>query len=1202
MNGLTEQQEKALELDKHISLTANAGSGKTRVLVERYVSAVREGVPVEQILCLTFTDKAALELRQKISERISSEYRVARATGGEAGEALSKARAGMLEANINTIHSFCSQILREFPVETGIDANFKVLEEFDASSLKEDACVDAIRESLSIQRREGGDGAQGKSVRDLLLRGGYRKVLKLMTGLLDNREKIEYLRIAGKSMVPDEELVKVHWFNLVRGVADVVTSNVKKKKGDFTTDAEDLCELTADARAQLSPALAGLKALLNEVLTAKGEIRKKGIEFGSSAKYTEEEAEAVLKMAFDSLKDLPENFPDDSSYFRLLQAVAELYLKSEEKYARRKFLMGALDFDDLQISTLHLLQTKESVARTLAARFRHIMVDEFQDTNFLQYEILLNLLDNFSSEARLFLVGDSKQSIYRFRNAQVEVSQVASDQLSAFENGRSLALSESFRMNRDIAGFVNDVFGNVLKGNRIAGIAGLPSMNQTVYNPLEARRPNGVPEAVEIYLKEKRTPGESMEGAADEEIEESSTEEQALFTAARIREMVASAEKIKSARSGEEERTIGYGDVAILLRTRTNIQVIEKALTAYGIPYVVSAGTGFYSAQEVFDLTNYLAFLLDNTSDLALLAVLRSPLFGLSDNELFQVSLAAGETFYERFRSFANSGDAADDVKYAAAVLDEETQLAQRETIPHLINRILERTGWLGAYGMSPTAPQRLANMRKLLGIAREFEGRGFTSLFDFVERIKYLKEEAREGQAPIEESADAVKVMTVHAAKGLEFPVVCIPLCDAPSKRDTGTLISNEVGIVPFVGTDVPPALRLYSQLEKLNAQAEVSRLFYVASTRAMDRLILTTKVKKSASGINSFTDVLLQSLPLSSPPEGGYFDLPSGKVKVHSAIPKAEPDVRRKAEKHAELGEIFLDEIPADIDGEIYSATLLQTFMLCPTKYFLRYRLGMPDQIEEERGGKPQLPAKNAAPVYEDYDDTILSTQKGQMVHSALEHLINANASDEESVMSVVRKTVGAMAGGEIGGDILRELIETIAMNVRNALGTLSGLAGNGKKYTEQTITRRFKSDFLTGTLDLLTEDESGFHIFDYKTNKLTKSDQEIYSGYEVQMKLYALLCGNLKAEQTRFDVTIILTREPGRYVRMVYSREDLMRFENEVGSMLESIKGLDSGNGLMPPSESLPTSSPHCGECEYFVGQGRKECLMKRSARRP
>jgi len=1215
MAELTEQQKRALNLDNHISVTANAGSGKTRVLTERYVEAVRSGVGVEQILCLTFTEKAALELKEKIGVRINSEIAAGKNSSGGHLRTLSEARSKMLEANISTIHSFCSQVLREFPVEAGIDANFKVLEDFDSATLKEESCDRAIREALAEERTNHGNAY------DLLVRLGYRRALALLIDLLNSREKIEHIKLRGYKLLMSEETVLDHLRSLSEAVIRIARENVRLKKGDLAVEEKELEESLNTGGDVLYP----LAILLQRILTGEGFPRKREVAIVDGSTFHWETALSILETVHECVADISPNRKRVSDYLSLLQTLMILFEKSVGHYDWKKYSMSALDFDDLQIKTMQLLRGNENVRATLSSRFKHIMVDEFQDTNFLQYDIFLNLVDGFAGGAKLFVVGDPKQSIYRFRNAQVEVSVQTEQEISGLKNGSAVPLLESFRMNVELAGFVNEVFSEVMSKDRILDVAGLPLSIQAEYRTLIARRPVGIEPAVEIFLAR----ADGYDEASDDDSgvnsasELSQTERQALFLASRIREMVDGNETIKDANLRERTREIRFGDIAILLRSRSRLEIIEKALNEKSVPYSVTSGIGFYSAQEIFDLTNYLTFLLDNNADISLLTVIRSPFFGISEDELFEASLCRGETFFEKLQASAESGNASDEVRYAVSVLNDEIQLAHRFTIPQLINRILERTGWLGAYQLSATAGQRIANMRKLLSIAREFEGRGFNNLYDFVERLKYLKDTAREGQAAVEETADVVKIMTVHAAKGLEFPVVIVPFCEATAGRRRSLIVNDQIGVLPFINNEVPAELCLYRRIETRNEQAEIARLFYVACTRAMDRLILTTVPKRAnSSELNSFAEIISRSFDISSPPESGQYEFPGGKVRVVAEIPvayheskiggntpaadvpsaqKQEPrrqtlesltDSTRDRSERFSSARIFLDPILADVDGEIYSATLLQTFKLCPSKYFLRYRLGMP----EPGTGGWRLKAENRL---EEHDDSILSTVKGEIIHAVLHDLLTRGSYDEAEIVKTSEQTVSSRLGNLPNKEEAEKLLSQIVENSQNAISTLGKILKSGNLRLEETITRKFRNDYFTGTLDLLVEDENGFHIFDYKTNRLDKGMDKIYSDYEIQMKFYASLCSELKPEQESFDVTIIFTREEGKYLTKNYSRKEIEDFENDLEGMIQKIKSIEPTGGSYPSrsNNNLPTSTPHCDECEYYVGELERECLLKR-----
>ncbi len=1197
MKNLTDQQSRALDLTKHLSVTANAGSGKTRVLVERFVTAVEDGVDIERILCLTFSEKAALELREKIAARLNSELSELLREKKDSARAhtISEAKRKMLDANIGTIHAFCSQVLREFPVEAGVDANFKVLEDFDSSALKEKACEEAVRESLVEEHIDRSRLSVPGSMHDFFVRTGYGRGVRLVESLLNVREKVEHIKSRRGSVFPDEDTLREHWNSVAEAVLRVAAENLKGKK-DLIADELKILEKSSHGEIENpDEVIDTLRSLLSKILTKEGTPRKKSVNVVNGPTYSGDTATAILELAFNSLggRKTPIRMLRRAVYIEMSRVLVYLYERTNSSYSRKKYLMGALDFDDLQILTLKLLKEREQVRTALADRFDHVMVDEFQDTNFLQYDIFRSLLHDFEGHAKLFVVGDPKQSIYRFRNAQVEVSRKTAQDLSRLSDGTLLSLSETFRMNAELAAFVNDVFPRVMTGKGVAEEAGLPFTGETVYDNLTAKRPTGVGGPVEIFIKEKNQAGNGVE---EEENGDSSaalanSDAQATFVAARIRQMVDSGEEIRTVKGSEKPRPIKFGDVAVLLRTRSRLPALEEALTEYSVPYNVSAGIGFYSAQEIYDLTSYLTFLLDNTSEVDLLTVLRSPFFGISENELYRISKREGESLYSKLLSEAEHSDS-EEVGYAASVLAGEIQLSQKLTIPQLLNRILERTGWLAAFRQSPTGDQRLANLRKLLSIAREFESRGFNNLYDFVERLKYLADAAREGQAPIDEDSDSVKIMTVHAAKGLEFPVVIVPFCDVGTRGREELVINDHVGMLPNFGIgDIPQVMGLYKILEGLGEQAEVSRLFYVACTRAMDKLILTTASRKGqrSGAIRCFTDILRRTMDLSGLPPDGVFKLPGVEVAAHGDIPQVSQTAAIQTSETIDLGEFYLDQIPGNVGGEMYSATLLQTFKLCPTKYFLNYRLGMPGP---ERSFRSE--------VNDEYTDVILSTVKGQIIHSVLQRAVVDQIGDPAAIKQLAERTVAAAEVFGITPEQRNEFVETIADNAVNALGTLRAMTSSEKVYTEQTITKRIDEDFLTGTLDLIVSDDAGLHVFDYKTNRLDRSLEKIYSNYEIQMKLYALLCSDLKPGQDQFDASIIFTREPSRKLTRIYNRKELAEFEDKMLSMIDEIKGLETTDGGFPAAELLPTVSSHCSDCEYYGASGTKGCLIGRAVR--
>gem|GEM_PF-4134142 len=1180
MKQLTESQIRTLDITRHMSVTANAGSGKTSVLVERFLQAIRSGIRVDEILCLTFTDKAALELRERIGRAL-----LERMNSPEPDEIVARyrgAKSSMLDANISTIHSFCLNVLREFPVEAGVDANFKVLEDFDAASLKRDAAEEAVIDSLS------GETEFAKQTHQFLVRFGYKQTLDILSEMFSHREKLAHKKIiyntqhdSSEFLIPRIEILRDHWSRLGKLIVEISRNSIRHNgngKENFLSAVESLENSFNTSEIDPLSLLPGVSRVLELVLTKQQKLRS-GVEIIPNGDFNQRQIYEIIKSTYQILyggDDTGELSPVSiQQYLDDAHTIYGLYLAAEQRYDEKKTSRGALDFDDLQLFVLKLLKFNETVSNVLRNRFKQIMVDEYQDTNLLQYEIFKGLIKDFSVDGRIFVVGDPKQSIYRFRNAQVEVFKRTEEDLTTLPNAEVIALAESFRMNGEIAKFVDWLFADIMKKNPLFKQLGFKSTSEAEYSAIKPIRTVEATGSVEIFYAE----GENRANNSDA----TPIELQSNFVAARIKKMVMTGEKISKNIDGEEVLSrIEYGDIGVLLRTRAYLKNLENALKKYNIPYVVASGRGFYSSQEVLDLTNYLNFLQDTYSDVSLLTVLRSPMFGISDEELYHISNAAGESLFEKLNNFSLSGSASEEVMYASRVLQEEIQFAYRLNIPQLLDRILARTGWLAAdfsVGANHTREtQRLANLRKMKEIARDFEARGFSSLYDFVERLEDLKEEGNEGQASIEETSNVVRVLTIHSAKGLEFPVVFLPFCNTGVETKRKVIVSDDVGIIPIFDQGIPKEFALYKKLEEINERAEVSRLFYVACTRAKDKLILTSgeRTKKM-----SFGEILKEKADLNSI-VGDYLECNGAKVFVYGSIPETETAGGSGVKPNIEVGNVRIEGLSANVDGEIYSATVLQTFKLCPTKYFLRYQIGLPTPEivwdEDENS---------------EFSDEILSTIKGRVIHKALQNLLpQLSKVDDDMIAISVRNAILLESNIRVDQDKISNTIIDIRQNVANAIETIRRLNFKGQMYVEQTITQRFWEDYLTGTIDLLLENENGFQIIDYKTNRIDRDIEKIYEDYEIQMKMYALLCRLINPYQKSVQATLVFTRKKGLAFSKSYHVEELEGFASELRALIRELKSLKFNAG------SFPTSTNHCKRCEYYSREMTK-CLFEKKS---
>jgi ATP-dependent helicase/nuclease subunit A len=787
----TGEQTRAIERrDGELLLDAGAGSGKTAVLVERFVRSVLEdGIEVGAILAITFTEKAAGELRQRIRGRLL-----------ELG-AFEQARASE-RAQISTIHGFCARVLRAHALAAGLDPAFAVLDEPAAGRLAALAFEEAL-EALAEER----------------------------TGAL--------------------ELIAAHGFATLRAailsVHDELRSRgVRRPRLPALAAAPE----EAPARAQLRRAAAGLAAELGAIAEPGRRVAQalQRIERCLALAEADEPAAAQLDaLALPGGNGAALKTPACEEYARALAALRavcehrqaarahalldELLERFGARYAERKREVAGVDFQDLELLARELLRD-EALCERYRARFQRVMVDEMQDTNAVQLELIERL-----AAGRLFTVGDAQQSIYGFRHADVELFRRRGERLAAL--GRRETLETNFRSRPELLGAINAAFAAAIGEG---------------FRPLRPGREGGAapsPEpVVELLIADK---GADWAG------------EDALAAPWRLAEARALAQRVGELIGSGAVRA---GDVVVLSRAGSDLRVYERALEECGVPTYTIGGRGYWRHPQVIDLLAYLQALANPREEQALYTVLCSPLVGASHDALVLLGAAARARRADVWQVLREPGEAlaglAGDERAAlcefAAWFAAERDLAVRLGVPELLERALQRTGYDLAVLAMAGGERRLANVRKLMRLAAEHESHEGRDLAGFLElaRRRAAGEPggARESEAPVEgEALDAVRLMTIHRSKGLEFPVVCVadlgraPIRPAPLLR-VGA--DGRFGIrlsQPGSGR-ADPALA-YAALgdeQRRREEAEERRLFYVAATRARDRLILSGAARLDA------------------------------------------------------------------------------------------------------------------------------------------------------------------------------------------------------------------------------------------------------------------------------------------------------------------------------------------------------------------
>ena len=799
-------------LDANLGVEAGAGTGKTTVLVERVTNVLAsDKATVDGLVVITFTEKAAAELSTRVRDAL--EARARRVAGAERERVLTAAR-DLYRCHIETIHSFATSLLRERPVEAGIDPLFEVVDGL-AGSLSFDAAYEAFQDELLSTRRPALDRA---------LRRGL--------GLAELREACEllnqyrYLRPLTIPRHGDGELV-THLREFRRIADELRALLIKCEPGDDAAVdiVAEVIEWTDDLEAVGTEAEQEFQLLYRE------------------RAYTNKQRGSQANWGADGkqrLKDLQQDYRDAHEAAREgLRTDALLSLLPEierfvDSYEIQRRKAGEPDFDDLLFWARDLLRASKPARDYFRRRYKVVLIDEFQDTDPVQAELAMLLTSDQEPDgdwrglrparSRLSVVGDPKQSIYRFRRADIAVyDQVRSNAL----RGGHEQIATNFRSNPQLLTALNHAFDTILQqqpgvqpGNvRLDAPPGAPA----------ARRP-----PISLVLGE-------VEGKADER-----REQEAFAIAAMLHTAHHDAWEIRDRRDHDHWRACRWGDMAVLMPARTGIELYEDALAEAGVPYRHEGSRDFYQRQEVRDLIWVLAAVDDPTDRLALLGALRSSAFAINDEDLVRHRAEAGSLSY---RSKAQGPSTA--VNEALAELADLHRMRTRFSLAETVRRVVERTRLVEFALTRPDGDQGAANLLAIVDQARLFAAAGGGGLRPFVRHLRNSVEQDQiEIEATVaEDTDDVVRIMTIHGAKGLEYPIVALANLAAENRNHAQPVAREDESFLHFrigagsigrTGHFKTPGYDDAWEQEKHHVGAERQRLLYVAATRARDHLIV--------------------------------------------------------------------------------------------------------------------------------------------------------------------------------------------------------------------------------------------------------------------------------------------------------------------------------------------------------------------------
>ncbi|HEU4794652.1 MAG TPA: 3'-5' exonuclease, partial [Pyrinomonadaceae bacterium] len=812
--------------------------------------------------------------------------------------------------------------------------------------------------------------------------------------------------------------------------------------------------------------------------------------------------------------------------------MVNLLLRIDQRLNEEKQKLSALDFDDLELRSLSLLERPEVLART-SERYRFFLVDEFQDTNAVQRVLLERLaLTKGRRPANLFIVGDRKQSIYGFRGADVDVFREMTATLLA-HGGEEKPLQLNFRSQPPLIAFFNHLFPRLFQLPDDVPASEYKNLDQLGYVKHEPSEPKRELRAdinegplVEMLVTTKP----SLED--DPRAEQDSRVLDAQQVARRILALKRSSPELK------------YGEIALLFRAMTQVQIYESVFRRANIPYQTVLGRGFYEREEIMDLIQLLRFLDNKTDEIALAAVLRSPLCGISDNALLALrcapllaevgtadelrALSVTRRLYTALRRHNEiayiSHEEHELLDRAAALISELVARRHHYPIQDLLRFAVNESEYMTVIAANFDGAQRLANVERLFTLAARFESSGTHLIRDFVRYVEEFEAiGSRESEGQIDQAADAVRLMTIHQAKGLEFPVVVIPDLQRLSRvaTDNWVLLDRHQGLTAKVpdGRGSLVAGCTYTNFEKRHAWRETfesMRLLYVAASRAEDRLIfsgVTESLDSLTRGNDCWLKWVWQSLELGERAASGVVALDDDvqlqlTINLAEEVTDFEPEIADEPQASAPPIDSLVDAFPLirpverPIGSAIYrfSVTQLINYHRCPRQYYFDRVLQLPtsDELAVWNNADAPEPPSN-----------LTATLKGAVIHRFCERYTaeqNAEQCLRESFEEVVRLRQAQLADRlvEINFDAaIKDLLPLaknyLASDVFNRLEEAPKVdssilpSGENGLWSEVSFRLRRPLGILYGVIDKLLITPAGIEIIDFKTNRIRTAKPE-------------------------------------------------------------------------------------------------------------
>ena len=1142
MRWTADQAKVITSWNKNLLVAAAAGSGKTTVLVERVMRLVEEGANIDEMLIVTFTRAASSDMREKFRKRFRE---IAQMGVPHAQEQLER----LENASISTLHAFCTDILRNHFEAAGVDPMFRIIDEAEDKQLTERAMDEALENAYLM----GGEGIDALDFARGPVR--VRSLCMDMHAFLKER--------------PDPDSWFKNALSLMDGDGEIWTKALEDAVREKLSSALALNDYAINLAGQpegpnhYAPALEADAQAIREIMNApyrrmrslisafrqvtpKAGKRVKAEDKTENQIYLSETMSAVrkkVKTAVESAKKLVQldadlSMADIQANKICVLKLFEIAKDLSDRLRAYKEKRCALTFNDLEHYTLKALSDPR-VCENIKSRFSYVFVDEYQDTSDVQEAIVSKI----SRENNRFMVGDVKQSIYRFRQAEPKLFLEKYESYKSGGENELIVLKQNFRSRASVIDFINHIFARVMHG-------GASEINYDKDAMLyQGREFEGADELVEVHIVDKSASED--EGEDEGETEElSDAEREGYVIAKRIHEL------------RKEDPALKFRDICILTRVRVNaLANLASALSENGIPAYADASESYFDALEVMEIMSVLQLIVNRRRDIDLLSVLRSPIVGLSTIDLAKIRARnKGGSFFDAATQCAEENET---LKAFFDRLDAWRLLSRSMPIARLIRKIASDTGFYAYVGALPFGQQRQANIDMLASRAMNYENAVGGSLPEFLEYAALMRARGDGESAHIlSENDDVVRLMTSHKSKGLEFPVVFVSLLGRKFRtqraddkltahRDLGASLMRMDDTLETMRDTI--ARRAIVETEIRQDRAEELRVLYVALTRAQSRLILTGCVRNLENAktdwriaknhpdmYSSALDIVgaaIQSCAgaecVGATPQKGA---PEVKVFIHSPKNASSEDAASSENVQAALSILENAE-----NGEGFSQSMHNAFTWqYPNKDSIQAPVKLTASgLAREITGAFEIPDVAERPKFMG-EGGLTANERGTAVHAFLRYVdyekIRGLSGDElkialgdEKRRMLQRGMLSSVQGQAIVLSFMAQFLESpVGLRIRSAKEVRREWRFNLRMRASDAIENApaSASVVVQGSIDLCFEEDGEWVLLDYKTDK-TDDKEELKAKYMPQLNLYARALRSITGKIVK-EIIICLIRQ--------------------------------------------------------------------------